>query len=131
VSSSPCPSPESELTNPRYDDHATLSVLSTLPNFRWCISPTCTSGQEHNVNTLGPQFQCNACGRRACATHNVTWHESETFAQYEHRTNPTTRNKRQAEEEASEELMVVTTKRCPGCQARILRNGGCEHMTCK
>jgi len=29
------------------------------------------------------------------------------------------------------ELGTITTKQCPGCQSRIEKSGGCDHMTCR
>lgn len=29
------------------------------------------------------------------------------------------------------EFIAASTQPCPGCAAPILKNGGCQHMTCK
>jgi hypothetical protein len=117
----------SDLGN-RFDSQARNAGLEIIPNFRWCLNPRCSSGQIHESASDGPIFQCRACGFKACVVHNRRWHRGETCAQFDERNN--TREKR-AEEEASEELVLAISKECPSCAARIQKNDGCDHMTCR
>lgn len=113
----------------KYDKFATLSVLSRMPNFRWCIGPRCTSGQLHTTGTDGPIFTCSECRFKHCTIHNVAWHAGLTCREYDYAQNPALKKK---EEEASEKAIRELSRRCPGrgCGAPIQRNGGCDHMTC-
>lgn len=114
----------------KYDHFSMLSVLSTMPDFRWCLSRRCKSGQIHITGTEGPIFRCVSCSAKACVVHNVPWHEGLTCREYDYSKNPRLKKK---EEQASERAVKELTKRCPGkgCNAPIERNGGCDHMTCR
>jgi hypothetical protein len=59
--------------------------------------------------------------------HNRRWHEGETCAQFDYRTDGT---QRRAEEKASEKLIKGTAKKCPGCKGNVEKISGCDHMTC-
>ncbi|KAF8849347.1 hypothetical protein BDZ45DRAFT_604509 [Acephala macrosclerotiorum] len=113
----------------KYDQYSRNSLLSTLPEFRWCISPTCKSGQIHENGVDGPIFFCTACFSKACVIHNVVWHEGETCNEYDYRKDP---SKKLEEEKASRIEIKESSKPCPGpnCKVNITRNGGCDHMKC-
>jgi hypothetical protein len=36
-----------------------------------------------------------------------------------------------AADSRTEDWMGCNTRHCPGCRARVQKNGGCNHMTCK
>jgi hypothetical protein len=113
----------------KYDQLATRAALNTISEFRWCISPAgCTSGQIHESGAEGPIFRCISCGFKACTVHERAWHEGETCEEYDYRINP---KKKKAEEEASTKLVEKIAKNCPGCEWRIEKISGCDHMTCK
>lgn len=66
-----------------YDKRVTREALGSLPNFVWCLSPTCGAGQE---NSAGANFmECMSCGYRQCLSHRIPWHEEETCEMYEYR----------------------------------------------
>lgn len=116
--------------NHRYDDLATRRALETqLPNFRWCLGPGCTFGQEHpDLHAKNqPQATCSSCGFVSCAFHNVPWHAGQTCEQYAEQVveNPT------EEDRKTEKIIRRLAKRCPGCKRYINKNGGCQHMTCR
>ncbi|CZR67604.1 uncharacterized protein PAC_17503 [Phialocephala subalpina] len=113
----------------RYDDLATRRALETqLPNFRWCLGPSCTFGQEHPDlhATNQPQATCSSCGFVSCAFHGVPWHAGQSCEQYAEQvvTHPT------EEDRKTEKIIRRLAKRCPGCKRYINKNGGCQHMTC-
>ena len=113
----------------KYDQLATRAALNTISEFRWCISPAgCTSGQIHESGVEGPIFRCISCGFKACTVHERAWHEGETCEEYDYRINP---KRKKAEEEASTKLVKKIAKNCPGCEWRIEKISGCDHMTCK
>jgi IBR domain, a half RING-finger domain len=115
-----------------YTAAATKSTLSALPNFQWCLSPTCASGQIHESGEDGPILTCHACGFRSCVVHAVPWHEGQTCNEYEYGRNMSLKRR---EEMASLAIVAQTTKRCPkrngGCGAPITKIDGCDHMVCK
>ena len=116
----------SETQFKRYDYLSTRATLSAIPDFRWCLNHTCTSGQVHESDD--PIFVCVACGAKHCVVHEKPWHEGETCLEYDYRT-----GKNGGGEEMSVSAITKTTKRCPGagCGAPIEKNKGCDHMTCK
>ena len=119
----------------RFDALSTRAVLSTLPDFRWCRAPDCTSGQIHTGNPRKkPIFRCTSCNFAYCVIHECEWHRGETCEQYDVRMALSKRLAEHVEEEqASERTIKETTKKCPGegCGASIEKNEGCDHMTCK
>ncbi|OMP86737.1 putative RING finger protein, partial [Diplodia seriata] len=113
----------------RYDSLATRAHLSTLPNFRWCLSANCKSGQIHE-DASGPIFTCMGCTKQFCTHHEIPWHRGETCEQYDQRASC----ERQAKEDrATKRLLKKMTKQCPGknCGWTIEKNLGCDHMTCR
>lgn len=119
----------------RFDALSTRAVLSTLPDFRWCRAPDCTSGQIHTGSpSKNPIFRCTSCKFAYCVNHEREWHKGETCKQYDARMALSKRSAKLIEEEqASERTIKETTKKCPGegCGASIEKNEGCDHMTCK
>ncbi|KAF2425764.1 hypothetical protein EJ08DRAFT_594135, partial [Tothia fuscella] len=111
----------------KYDTLSTRAALAAIPNFHWCLSPTCPSGQEHEAHADGPIFACHGCGYRYCTQHSIPWHEGETCQQFDYRVSS---KKKRDEEQASEDTIRNTTKPCPRCEAAIEKNNGCDHMTC-
>lgn len=116
-----------------------------MPNFRYCLAPGCTSGQEHiGTPESHPIFKCQACMVRSCLVHEGPWHEGQTCAEYdEHRTrsgrenegqtyaeNSKARTRSERENLASEQAIQLLAKNCPGCSRPIQKSGGCDHMKC-
>lgn len=112
----------------RYDQLATRAALSLIPDFHWCLSPRCRSGQIHA--SRNPIFTCSACGFKQCIRHKEPWHEGETCQQYNYRKSG---HKKRDEEEQTLRTIARTTKKCPGkrCGTNIEKNSGCDHMTCE
>ncbi|KAK3316225.1 hypothetical protein B0H66DRAFT_560739 [Apodospora peruviana] len=123
-----------------YDKLRLLSHLATLPNFRWCLREGCEMGQIHEIPDQmgdGPLdcrrncVQCDVCGFDMCFRHQVPWHRGQSCAEYEAAGwgqmgggggNP--------EMEATQEWLRTHTKQCR-CGARVEKEGGCFHMTCR
>lgn len=117
----------------RYETIGMLRVVKAMPNFRWCLSPTCKSGQIYQAGDGEPIMTCVACGFKMCFTHQIAWHSGVTCAQYdapsESRSDTKARTAREECETAAK--VKASTKPCPRCGIRIQKNGGCEHMTCE
>ncbi|KAF2755675.1 hypothetical protein EJ05DRAFT_540349 [Pseudovirgaria hyperparasitica] len=118
----------------RFDALATRSFLSSDPDFHFCLSPTCTSGQIHPSPSSNPIMTCVSCTVSWCLTHKMSWHVGETCAAYDKRLSSEAKAKQRAKEDAeSESTIKETAKQCPGkgCGYWIEKNHGCDHMTCR
>ncbi|KAK0733426.1 hypothetical protein B0T26DRAFT_624713, partial [Lasiosphaeria miniovina] len=107
----------------RYDGLATRAALKDVPNFRWCLSTTCESGQIHDDTC--PTFKCAACDFSHCVAHDVPWHKGETCDEYDRRN-----RQRKKQEKASEDMIKKTSKNCPECNKAVHKYTGCNHITC-
>lgn len=110
----------------RYAKLTTKAAYERIPNFRWCITKGCKSGQVHTPGAA--KFKCEKCKKSHCIKHHVAWHKGETCKEYDYRTN---RKHKRQEDLASKRWIEETTKKCPGCKRSIEKSFGCDHMTCK
>ncbi|KAI9875805.1 MAG: hypothetical protein M1830_007961 [Pleopsidium flavum] len=123
----------------RYETMGMLKVVEAMPNFLWCLSPDCNSGQINQAGDAEPIVTCVACGFKMCFTHQIAWHSGLTCTQYDapsgttnapvETTNDTRARTTKEEQETAAKLQGMT-KPCPRCGVRIQKSGGCEHMTC-
>ena len=112
-----------------FENLATRAALGALTDFAWCLSPTCTSGQENHANANF--MDCAACGYKQCLSHRMPWHTDETCKEYDYRTSG---QKKRDEESKTEAMLDNVSKKCPnpkGCGWRIEKIDGCDHMTCR
>ncbi|KAB5580861.1 hypothetical protein GE09DRAFT_1213308 [Coniochaeta sp. 2T2.1] len=107
----------------RYDTLATRAALESMPNFRWCLSPDCESGQIHDPTCL--KFTCMACKGKHCVNHNKPWHSGETCKEYDRR-----KRRGRKDDKASEKMIKQTSRPCPECKKFVHRFAGCNHITC-
>ncbi|KAF2266075.1 hypothetical protein CC78DRAFT_164676 [Lojkania enalia] len=123
----------------RYDTLSTRAALSTIPNFLWCQSPSCPSGQIHSgTPSSNPVFTCITCSHTYCLNHSsVPFHYNESCAQYDARIAGVpaqfeVEKERVELEKEGEKVVRETAKRCPNavCGWWIEKNEGCDHMTC-
>jgi len=108
----------------RYDALATRAALESIPDFKWCLSTSCESGQIHDRNCT--KFKCVVCKAKHCVRHNVPWHTGETCDGYDRRN-----RRRRKDDKASEEVIKKTSKACPECKQAVHKWIGCNHITCK
>ncbi|KAH6718593.1 hypothetical protein BKA61DRAFT_260653 [Leptodontidium sp. MPI-SDFR-AT-0119] len=112
----------------KYDNLSIRRALENdVPNFRWCLGPNCTFGQEHpDSPTEQPIAVCSSCGFVSCSHHDVPWHSGQNCKEYDQRI------KAGADlvDKRSEKTIRRIAKRCPGCKRYINKNGGCQHMSC-
>ncbi|CAG8587108.1 14705_t:CDS:2, partial [Racocetra persica] len=99
----------------RYEHLSFREAIRQIPDFRWCKNPTCGSGQEHFEKENSPIMICDACGKMTCYTHDVSWHEGLTCAEYE--------IVKGTIEGATRDAIERETKNCPECGARIYKYG--------
>ncbi|KAI1073664.1 hypothetical protein F5B20DRAFT_574655 [Whalleya microplaca] len=107
----------------RYDILATKAALASIDEFKWCLNPRCNSGQIHPRGCT--RAKCSACKRYSCVLHNVPWHSGESCEEYERRT-----RKQRKNDKASEKHVNEITKPCPGCNRKVNKYTGCDHVTC-
>jgi hypothetical protein len=115
----------------RYHRFMLSFALSADPNFRYCLRDGCQFGQVHESGTLEPYMRCGECYFEMCFVHRRAWHQSQSCAEYDEILRSNAQHQR--EESQSEVVIAQTSKACPGegCEARIEKRDGCDHMTCK
>jgi hypothetical protein len=112
----------------RYERFYLLEHLSKEPDFRWCLSGTCTNGQIYeNTKYMPNRISCEECSFIMCFKHQVPWHAGITCDEYDYKM------VHGEDEEKSEKWKQENTKACPGhgCARPIEKGEGCFHMTCR
>lgn len=104
-----------------------MAKLSEDANFRACLNPDCASGQVHESGHEQPIMTCRVCSTKMCFTHEAFWHEGLTCRQLDEN-----RALQREQEQASLKTISEKAKACPNkaCAVRIIKRGGCDHMTC-
>ena len=99
-------------------------MLSKEEKLIYCIK----CGEILIGNNQIKDLLCPCCKTRFCVPCEVEWHQNETCEAYKLRT-----NKELQEEKTKEELVKMGAKICPNenCGEWIIKNGGCNRMTCK
>ncbi|THY96032.1 hypothetical protein D6C93_04872 [Aureobasidium pullulans] len=88
----------------KYDEAAFRAAISADPEFRYCMSTTCKSGQGHPAGIDEPTFCCRECGHNHCVSCEASWHEGLTCAQYQD-----TLQRAQEDEESQQEVAKSST----------------------
>ncbi|CAD6445631.1 6f4d0a23-bb51-45b0-9679-f96c73812993 [Sclerotinia trifoliorum] len=101
--------------------------LQHLPNFTFCLSPTCESGQIH-TGADQPMMTCTTCNFKTCFIHKLPWHEDLTCAEFD-----IFNQARIRQEAASEAWIIQHARLCPNpeCGMRIQKKTGCDHLICE
>ncbi|CAG8669930.1 18710_t:CDS:2, partial [Racocetra persica] len=55
----------------RYETLVLDFALSQISTFKWCLNPTCGSGQDHYQGDDAPIMICNLCGQKSCIIHEL------------------------------------------------------------
>ncbi|CAG7851770.1 SubName: Full=Uncharacterized protein {ECO:0000313/EMBL:CCA71208.1} [Serendipita indica DSM 11827] len=110
----------------RYDTLLFQNSLRSDSTWVWCVSPSCEAGQEHTGGDASNIVTCHACGSKMCFRHQSAWHEGMSCAQWDEQLLIAEHGERW-----TDEWILTETKGCPKCKARILKNEGCDHMTCR
>jgi hypothetical protein len=71
------------LTRCSYDKLATKAACESIPNFHWCLTKGCKSGQVQEPGNN--KFRCKACNKSHCIEHGIAWHKRETCREYDYR----------------------------------------------
>jgi hypothetical protein len=108
----------------RWQELAFQEWVEGQPEFRWCSSPTCGSGQlVDGGETASSYFTCMKCHNKTCMRHRVPFHNGVSCDAYD--------KSLATDERALAGWKAQHTKPCPNCRHAIEKNGGCDHMTCK
>jgi hypothetical protein len=107
-----------------------LAAVRDMPNFVRCLRPGCESGQIHDNADDEPIVICVDCHFKICFNHQVAWHVGRTCKEYDE---VLAKKKEEDQEEASAKLIADNAKKCPNpsCGHGIIKNGGCDLMTCE
>lgn len=113
-----------------YDRHLALSLVSGLPDFRWCLRPGCTAGGLYDMDssiTLCNKIACDECDFDMCYRHQTPWHEGLTCSEFD-----SLKEHGDPQYAETQRWLGNNTKPCPGprCGAPIVKGEGCFHMTC-
>lgn len=58
----------------------------------------------------------------SCYNHDVVWHADQTCKEYD--------MKNKKSDFVTKNYISRETRGCPGCSIPIVKNGGCDHITC-
>lgn len=111
----------------RYDESLLKQAMDDS-TFRKCAYAGCESGGWCDPETTS-FIICERCQRLTCVDCDTTpYHSGETCPN-----SPQAKEKRQEDEDATVALVQRISKPCPNeaCGARIEKNEGCDHMTCR
>lgn len=109
----------------RFQDFQLRSYVQTNYLMRWCPGPACDQvAVGSSADGLVGEGECGQCRTRFCLQCGEMRHTPATCAMM-----ALWREKCRDESETAN-WMLAKTKKCPKCQTRIDKNGGCAHMTC-
>ena len=111
----------------RYQKSMIAYAFKDEPRYRNCLRINCSNGQLHETGDAEPLMTCSICEYKMCYVLSRPWHEGQTCTQYDNSL------QKRAEEQASMQLLARLSKPCPGpgCRILIMKDLGCDHMTCK
>ncbi|DBA01048.1 TPA: hypothetical protein N0F65_002658 [Lagenidium giganteum] len=96
-----------------------FKLHKTTPNARDC--PFCGHSQMCSSGSVNPQVTCVACFQVFCFVHSNA-HPGKSCKAHIKATAKT--------DKLTAACIRGISKPCPGCQAPVQKNGGCNHMTC-
>jgi E3 ubiquitin-protein ligase RNF144 len=111
---------------------STTKMIERGGVYRFCPSPTCNGvlgdsapEQGHKVCYTCMGAFCTACSSASDNIRGVPWHSGLTCAQF------TAAQGDGGTELLKEYLRNSGGQQCGRCKTFVIRNGGCDHMTCK
>ena len=103
-----------------YMKYLTRNFIEKSSYMTWCPAPRCDNVA---MGTGVTDITC-ACSLPFCKVCGLEAHRPATC---QHLAKWTEKNRSESE---NSNWILVNTKPCPGCAARIEKNQGCNHMTC-
>ncbi|KAJ6248865.1 rbr-type e3 ubiquitin transferase [Anaeramoeba flamelloides] len=113
-----------------------LKVYLAKNNNNTVLCPNLKCQKETLVEGDILYFSCNYCGRVSCLKCETEYHWGMTCEEYQEKLEQEKIERVQLDEknqqnnQASEDWITQNTKKCVGCNAVIVKNKGCNHMTC-
>ncbi|KAF2673090.1 hypothetical protein BT63DRAFT_421278 [Microthyrium microscopicum] len=114
----------------KYKSLRNRSILSSDPDWHWCLSSKCNAGKVHCPSLHGPKYVCDKCGHKACITHMTKWHSNEDCVEFDDRVTGKTAQRKRDAENASERWKGKQAKLCYHCDVVIHKISGCNAMHC-
>lgn len=108
----------------KYEQFTLEECLTQDPNFVYCPTPNCGNGM---VIADGLKITCGNCKTSFCAKCKKEYHEGKTCEE----SGPKTNEERQTNKKIEKLIRKNKAKYCLGCKNLVLKNKGCNHMTCK
>lgn len=102
-----------------------FAPIKDKPNFRWCLSPTCDSGQLHEYGEKDPKITCMKCSFDTCFTCQTPWHKEKTCEEFN------VGGKSDEDTKASKGEILKSSVPCPKCGVPVIKNGGCPNVSCE
>ncbi|CAC9889926.1 unnamed protein product [Aureobasidium pullulans] len=102
----------------KYARFARRAALSSNPDYRYCFSTSCESGQVHEGQE--PVFSCQECGHRHCTVCEVDWHEDETCEHPRQHSKPLQSPAPTARPESRRATAATTCSFCWACLADFI-----------
>lgn len=99
--------------------------LGTVEKFQECRNPECGSGQICHPNK-DSYIMCRDCEAKTCIECDALWHPEQSCEERRAAT-----NSREDENAKGQEFVDTNCKRCPKCTLPGIKDGGCDHITCK
>jgi hypothetical protein len=107
----------------KYKKFQSLCELRANPNTRWCPNPECDYGKVWNLED--EKIICDYCSTVYCQNCSLFWHEGKSCQDMLKRN-----NKKKKKEKKSDKWVKKNSKQCPQCHISIIKQSGCNHMTC-
>eukprot|EP00743_Colponemidia_sp_Colp-15_P000142 GILK01000164.1.p1 GENE.GILK01000164.1~~GILK01000164.1.p1 ORF type:complete len:492 (-),score=63.48 GILK01000164.1:91-1485(-) len=89
--------------------------LEKDPNVRWCPTPDCGTALTGSMKK--PRLKCSKCEAETCFICSHKWHPNRTCDQV-------------VDQGYNEWAKGKDVQMCPRCRVRVLKDEGCNHMTC-
>ncbi|TGZ62245.1 hypothetical protein CRM22_007567 [Opisthorchis felineus] len=111
----------------RYESLLLNRALNRMPDIAFCPRPGCNNNPVIlDYKDLG---RCTICEMAFCPRCNCVSHGMQKCPKRSSESDD--EEKRiDAEESATQKYLKENSKRCPGCGAHVLKNEGCNKMTC-
>ena len=103
-----------------------MQHLNADPDIRWCPGKSCSTyfRLSEKKSTLADVFECNECKTRICVLCGRAEHRKKWLF-----------FKKTCEDDVNEDYenwsKGKAVQNCPQCKARVEKDDGCNHMTCK
>mmetsp|Transcript_29801 Transcript_29801/g.46109 ORF Transcript_29801/g.46109 Transcript_29801/m.46109 type:complete len:499 (-) Transcript_29801:124-1620(-) len=107
----------------KYQKFLHLKQLRKDPNTRWCPTVGCENGVCYKPEE-GRKVLCLNCDNHFCGECSLPWHEGSCKSAVKKD------KKKRGKERRGEKWVKKNSKPCPKCGIAIVKQSGCNHMSC-